>query len=76
MTWLKQNWFKIGILVFVALGFYGFLVRPDIVAKSCNTYTLGKVNKQKEKIGDISYGSADEVYKFWFRECENGKIFH
>lgn len=71
----KQNWFKIVILIVFAFLLYWFTVRQDIIAKECGGKALEKTNEAKEE-RDISYADADEIYRFWFRECQNKRVFY
>jgi hypothetical protein len=49
MIWLKQNWFKISLLIILVISiaaiFYWYLLRPSIIRKDCyNQATVSEEN--------------------------------
>jgi hypothetical protein len=75
MNWLKENWFKVILLLLIVSAAYWFIVRPAVITRNCNTIALEKVIKQDDR-HNIDYSEADDVYEFWFRECKNGKVLY
>jgi len=71
MILLKQNWLKLLIALLILLAFYWFELREEIIEKNCNSFAMERVHSKK---ANLDYG--DSLYRFWFRECENGRIFH
>ena len=60
-TWLKENWFKLIIIIFIFLTLYFFAVQPSIYKKYCakKAYSGG--------FGSIGI-DKDETYKICLRK--------
>lgn len=65
MNWLKQNWFKVGVIVLMvvisASYFYWYEWRPNKIVKECNTESIEKTKKASE--------DQDRVYDFFYKFC-------
>lgn len=70
MTWLKQNWFRVAVALLVVGTFYWFGLREDIISNKCNSYAMERINSKENK--DLDY--AEDLYRFWYRECTNDRI--
>jgi len=65
-SWLKENWFKIGLLavlaIFVAYAFYWFQVRPSLIKKKCHAISVEKARSLLKTKSELSGGYQ---YKEW-----------
>lgn len=71
MNWLKENWFKIGLLavfvISVAGAFYWFEWRPSQITRQCNKEAV-------EKVRDVDDGNqAIKIYDARYKSCLRGK---
>ena len=53
-NWLKQNWFKIVIVIFLILGWYWYSWRPVQIRKKC--YDISFVGETQN--GELNYKSC------------------
>lgn len=65
MNWLKENWFKIGLLailvVSVIYAFYWYEWRPSQYVKKCNLEALKQIKE--------SQSSQEKMYDFFYQFC-------
>lgn len=73
MTWLKQNWFKVGLLtilvIVVAGAFYWYEWRPSQIRKYCLLKVCIKTEPILPTISSSS--SSSPLYEYFLRLKEN-----
>jgi len=70
---IKQNWFRLGILIILTLGiganFYWYALRPSIIKKYCSNKARGsaieKLGREDKKFSESDY---DAYLKFCLKD--------
>jgi len=55
MNWLKQNWFKLIIIIFVLGAFGWYSVRPAILTRACHLWGLDRARSLNGNVLDYEY---------------------
>ncbi|MBI2057934.1 MAG: hypothetical protein HYT63_03045 [Candidatus Yanofskybacteria bacterium] len=66
MNWLKQNWFKVLVLMLILVAFYWYEFRPSQIKKVCFRETL--LNMEVVGIGYID-GDQQKTHDYFFNNC-------
>lgn len=65
MTWLKENWFKVGILIVILFFFYWYSYRPQDIRSMC--LAEAESNPSNASISSDRY--RFEAIDLYYRNC-------
>jgi hypothetical protein len=79
MNWIKENWFKLTLVLLVIGAFYWFELRPASIRTECKKYVSDShldltSDAEKTALGlDMNKINKAEQEKsdFWFKDCLN-----